>query len=87
MRQYIGLIHKADTSDYGVSFPDFPGVVTAGATRGETRRLAKQALALHVAGILEDGEAVPEPSSLDQVLASSDHSALETILVPLNLSR
>lgn len=28
MRQYIGLIHKEDASDYGVSFPDFPGVVT-----------------------------------------------------------
>ena len=86
MRQYIGLIHKADASDYGVSFLDFPGV-TADATRGEARRLAKQALALHVAGILEDGEAVPEPSSLDQVLASSDHRALETILVPLDLTR
>ncbi|TIR57257.1 MAG: CopG family transcriptional regulator, partial [Mesorhizobium sp.] len=24
MRQYIGLIHKEDASDYGVSFPDFP---------------------------------------------------------------
>jgi hypothetical protein len=30
MRQYIGLIHKESASDYGVSFPDFPGVVTAG---------------------------------------------------------
>ncbi|UCI09528.1 type II toxin-antitoxin system HicB family antitoxin [Mesorhizobium sp. B1-1-8] len=66
-----------------LSFPDFPGVVTAAPTIDEARRLAKQALALHVAGILEDGEAVPEPSSLDQVLASSDHSALTTLLVPL----
>ncbi len=30
MRQYIGLIHKETDSDYGVSFPDFPGVITAG---------------------------------------------------------
>lgn len=37
MRQYIGLIHKEDASDYGVSFPDFPGVVTAGASLGEAR--------------------------------------------------
>src|ERR1019366_9905965 len=30
MRYYIGLIHKDADSDYGVSFPDFPGVATAG---------------------------------------------------------
>ncbi|WP_292320769.1 type II toxin-antitoxin system HicB family antitoxin [Mesorhizobium sp.] len=81
--QYVGLIHKETESDYGVSFPDFPGVITAGATISETRALAKQALALHVAGIMEDGTPFRGPSSLDQVQASSDHSALTTILVPL----
>ena len=28
MRQYIALIHKDADSDFGVSFPDFPGCVT-----------------------------------------------------------
>lgn len=45
MRQYVGLIHKEDASDHGVSFPDFPGVVTAGASLGKARKLAEQALA------------------------------------------
>ena len=36
-RQYIALIHKEDASDYGVSFPDLPGCVTAGATLDEAR--------------------------------------------------
>ena len=30
MRQYIALIHKEADSDYGVSFPDLPGVISAG---------------------------------------------------------
>ena len=30
LRQYIALIHKDPGSDYGVSFPDLPGCVTAG---------------------------------------------------------
>jgi len=30
MQYYIGLIHKEADSDCGVSFPDFPGVATAG---------------------------------------------------------
>lgn len=37
MRNYIGLIHKDAESDYGVSFPDFSGVVTAGADLDDAR--------------------------------------------------
>ncbi|TIV05731.1 MAG: CopG family transcriptional regulator, partial [Mesorhizobium sp.] len=37
MRHYIGLIHKDADSDFGVSFPDFPGVITAGTSLDEAR--------------------------------------------------
>ena len=49
-RQYIGLIHKDTDSDYGVSFPDFPGVITAGATLDDARALAEEALSFHSRG-------------------------------------
>jgi predicted RNase H-like HicB family nuclease len=62
---YIAYLHKDRRSDFGVSFPDFPGCVTAGRTLEEARRMAAEALALHVAGMIEDGEVVPEPSNLD----------------------
>jgi predicted RNase H-like HicB family nuclease len=62
---YIAYLHKDRDSDFGVSFPDFPGCVTAGKTLEEARRMAAEALALHIAGMIEDGDAVPEPSSLD----------------------
>jgi predicted RNase H-like HicB family nuclease len=62
---YIAYLHKDRDSDFGVSFPDFPGCVTAGRTLEEARRMAAEALALHVAGMVEDGQAVPDPSNLD----------------------
>jgi predicted RNase H-like HicB family nuclease len=62
---YIAYLHKERDSDFGVSFPDFPGCVTSGRTLEEARRMAAEALALHVKGMIEDGEVVPEPSSLD----------------------
>ncbi|UHS57775.1 type II toxin-antitoxin system HicB family antitoxin [Agrobacterium vaccinii] len=65
MREYIGLIYKDADSDYGVSFPDFPGLVTAGIDLDDARRMAEEALALHVEGMLEDGQAIPEPSRLN----------------------
>jgi predicted RNase H-like HicB family nuclease len=81
MRQFIGLIHKEPDSDYGVSFPDFPGVVTAGATLDEARGLAEEALAFHLEGLAEDGDAVPEPSSLEAVMADPDNRGGVAILV------
>ena len=67
--EYIAYLHKDKNSDYGVSFPDFPGCVTAGSTLEEARRMAVEALAFHVDGMREDGEAIPKPSILDQLRA------------------
>lgn len=68
MRHYIGLIHKEAASDYGVSFPDFPGVVTAGTSLDDARSMAEEALVFHIEGLVTDGEAIPEPSSLEAVM-------------------
>jgi predicted RNase H-like HicB family nuclease len=65
--EYIAYLHKDGKSDYGVSFPDFQGCITAGSTLEEARRMAAEALAFHIAGMREDGEAVPEPSTLDDL--------------------
>ena len=65
--EYIAYLHKDKGSDFGVSFPDFPGCVTAGRTLEEAREMAVEALTLHMAGTIEDGEALPEPSTLDQL--------------------
>jgi predicted RNase H-like HicB family nuclease len=63
--EYIAYLHKDKGSDFGVSFPDFPGCVTAGRTLEEARELAVEALTVHMAGMIEAGEALPEPSTLD----------------------
>jgi predicted RNase H-like HicB family nuclease len=78
---YIGLIHKEAKSDYGVSFPDFPGVVTAGNDLDDARAMAEEALALHIDGLLEDGGAVPEASSLEEVMSDPDNKDGVAILV------
>jgi predicted RNase H-like HicB family nuclease len=85
MVHYIALIHKQDDSDYGVSFPDFPGCVSAGVTLEEARRMGAEALAFHIEGLVEDGEPVPEPSTLDAVMWDSDNREGVAILVPAPL--
>ena len=71
-RTYTGLVHKDPDSDYGVSFPDLPGCITAGRTVEEAREMAAEALALHLEGLAEYGEEIPKPSSADTVLAHPD---------------
>ena len=68
MRSYIGIIHKDPDSCYGVSFPDFPGCITAGDTPDEARAMAAEALAFHVEDFDAHGEVMPEPSTLEQVM-------------------
>jgi predicted RNase H-like HicB family nuclease len=82
MRQYIALIHKDRGSDFGVSFPDLPGCVTAGSSLDEARDKAGEALALHLEGMAEDGEAIPEPSSLEAVMMDNANRDGVAILVP-----
>lgn len=65
MASYIGIIHKDADSDYGVSFPDFPGCVTAGKTLDEAGRMAHEVLAMHIAGMVQDGEKIPAPMPLE----------------------
>jgi len=81
--QYVGLVHKDAGSDYGVSFPDFPGAVTAGKNLGDARAMAEEALALRIEGLIEDGEAIPEPSTLDAIMADPENRDGVPILIAL----
>lgn len=85
MAHYIALIHKQNDSDHGVSFPDFPGCVSAGVTLEDARRLGTEALAFHIEGLVEDGEAIPEPSTLDAIMRDPDNRDGVAILVPVEL--
>src|SRR5271166_1439579 len=84
MTTYVALIHKDPDSDYGVSFPDFPGCVSAGSTLDEAIAMAKEALALHIEGLLEDDENVPAPTAIDEV-DRGDALLVAAIEVPDNL--
>lgn len=72
MSDYIAIIHKDPESDFGVSFPDFPGCITAGSSLEEARKLAQEALEFHISGMVEDGDSIPDPSSLDKVMQNPD---------------
>jgi predicted RNase H-like HicB family nuclease len=72
MPHSIALIHKDPDSCYGVSFPDVPGVFTAGDTLDETIAKASEVLSFAA----EDWEALtgspfPAPRTLDALRADA----------------
>ena len=80
-KNYIAVIHKEPQSDFGVSFPDFPGCITAGSTIDEARDMAHEALALHIKEMLADGDIIPTPSTLENIMADPDYSDAAAFLV------
>ena len=81
MANYIAVVHKDPNSDFGVSFPDFPGCITAGSTIDEAKDMAHDALSLHIKGMLEDGDSIPVPSKLEDIMDDPDYSDAAAILV------
>ena len=82
---YPALIDKDAESDFGVSFPDFPGCVSAGETLEESLLGAQEALSGHVALMIADGDALPKPTSLEEVAAEREPSTVAITLVPVVL--
>ena len=78
---YIAVIHKDADSDFGVSFPDFPGCITAGRTIEEAKAMALEALRGHIEEMQAAGETIPSASSFDQVMNNPDFSDGVAILV------
>lgn len=81
MSDYIAILHKDAESDYGVSFPDFPGCVAAGSSLDEAKDMACEALRGHVETLREFGEPVPGPTSLDAAMADPGFANGVTFLV------
>ena len=84
--EYIAYLHKEPKSSFGVSFPDFPGCITAGKTLEAARQKAVEALNLHIEGMLEDGEAIPKPSSLDDLAGDDSMKNAVAFLVSIDIA-
>jgi predicted RNase H-like HicB family nuclease len=64
---YPAFFRRLTSGGYSVDFPDLPGCISAGDTLDEALSMAREALSLHLFGMLEDGETLPvasDPSSV-----------------------
>ena len=64
-----------------VVFPDLPGCITFGADEDEAVRMAREALALHIYGMEQDGDEIPQPSSLRMLAEQEDLQENEVFML------
>ena len=60
--RYAIVIEKAG-KNFSAYVPDLPGCVATGASVEEAEKAIQGAIELHLAGMREDGIALPQPSS------------------------
>ena len=64
---YVAFIHRDEDPGFGISYPDFPGCISEGDTIEEAVRHGADALAFHIEGMIQDGEPIPAPRSLEEI--------------------
>jgi len=74
-----GIVDKDENTCYGISFPTFPGCVSAADTLEEIPARAVQALTIHIVGMLADEEVITKEhyisvEELDNVLEGKNNN-------------
>ncbi|MGE0109619.1 MAG: type II toxin-antitoxin system HicB family antitoxin [Bdellovibrionales bacterium] len=84
IKYYPAILEKGEDGYY-VFFPDVLGCTSAGDTQSEAVRNAEDALRGHFATMIEDGEPLPEPSSLDAIENDPDVKEAARVLIRAEL--
>lgn len=64
MRRYAVMIERAEDGSFAGYVPDLPGCAVCGyATADEAKAALAEAVDMHLAGMIEDGEPIPEPTT------------------------
>jgi len=66
--KYAVVFEKTATG-YSAYVPDLPGCIAAGATLEETTELIRGAIEMHVEALREDGEPIPESTTVADNIA------------------
>lgn len=73
MRFPITIETGSDTAAYGVVVPDLPGCFSAGDTMDEAVSNAEQAIVAWIETALDQGQEIPQPSTLEAIRALPDY--------------
>ncbi len=62
------VIYEKSSNGWGAFVPDLPGCVALGFTLKETEDLIRESIEQHIRAMREDGDTIPEPSHVANML-------------------
>jgi predicted RNase H-like HicB family nuclease len=69
---YAVVIERANDGGYGAWCPDLPGCVALADTEKAVIAEMREAIKLHLAGLREDGQPIPQPSTVAATVITLD---------------
>ena len=80
-KRYLVVYAKCKGSNFSGHAPDVPGCVSAGDTLEEMNTMMREALEFHLEGILDDGDTIPEPTTMTVDLKAEDFEDVDYFIV------
>ena len=84
MRYPVAIEIGNKKHSYGVVVPDLAGCYSAGETMDEALENAKEAIGLHIDGLLDDNEKVPIPSAIEKYRKNKEFKGFVWALVEID---
>ena len=85
--RYPVVLHTDDGVRYGVTVPDLPGCFSTGDTLDEALDSVREAIDLHLEGIVDDGGEVPIPRPMAEHRSNPDFADGVWAAVEVDVSR
>lgn len=63
------VIYEKTATGYSAYVPDLPGCIAAASTKEEAQSLMEEAIEMHLEAMREDGDPIPEPTTLAGTIA------------------
>jgi predicted RNase H-like HicB family nuclease len=68
--KYVVIYEKTATG-YSAYIPDLPGCVAAASSIEDTESLMRGAIEMHLAGMREDGDSIPPPTTVANYISAA----------------
>jgi predicted RNase H-like HicB family nuclease len=69
MREYLVIFEPGEDGGWSAYVPDLPGLGVVGESREEADQMIREGIAIHIAGMREDGLPIPEPTTIADRIA------------------
>lgn len=85
MKAKFLVVIERGTGNYSAYSPDLPGCIATGKTVEVTLDDMRSAILFHLEGMIENGESVPAPRSLNSYLLETDEISVDDILTTVEI--